>query len=289
VAAIALQGQASEKVRANNRARLTRIAAYTALTIVAALSLYPFVLMILNSLKSNTQVLLNPAGLPHPATVSTYSQLFSGGGLRGFVNSIIISAATTIGSVFLSAIAGYAFAKLYFRGRTVLFLVLLLTIMVPIQTAIPGFYLEFAKLGWLNTYQIQIVPFLAPVFGLFIVRQYLLSVPDEFLEAARIDGAGEWYIFSRIILPISRPILAALGVLTFLGAWNSYLWPQVMASANGVQPLSIVLPNFVDKTLGIEPLYGTIMAGCCLATVPLMLVFFRYQKAFVTGVTYGEG
>jgi ABC-type glycerol-3-phosphate transport system permease component len=289
VTAIALQREAGEKSRASSKARIARIAAYSGLAVIAALSLYPFALMILNSLKSNTQVLLNTAGLPRPATVSTYSELFSGGGLRGFVNSIVISAATTVGAVFLSAIAGYAFAKLYFRGRTVLFLLLLLTIMVPIQTAIPGFYLEFAKLGWLNTYQIQIVPFLAPVFGLFIVRQYLLAVPDELLEAARLDGAGEWYIFSRIILPISRPILAALGVLTFLGAWNSYLWPEIMASSNGVQPLSIVLPNFVDKTLGIEPLYGTIMAGCCLATVPLMLVFFRYQKAFVTGVTYGEG
>lgn len=160
--------------------------------------------------------------------------------------------------------------------------------MVPIQTAIPGFYLEFAKLHWLNTYQIQIVPFLAPVFGLFLVRQYLLSVPDEFIEAARLDGAGEWYIFIRIIIPIMRPILAALAVLTFLNSWNSYLWPEVMANTTNVAPLALTLPNFVDKTLGIEPLYGTIMAGCVLATVPLMLMFLRYQQAFVSGVTYGE-
>ena len=187
-----------------------RVAAYACLVIVAGLSVYPFVLMIINSLKSNTEVLLNPAGLPSPATTSTYSDFFSGGGLRAFVNSVVISVATTIGAVFLSALAGYAFAKLRFPGRTVLFVFLLLTIMVPIQTAIPGFYLEFAKFHWLNTYQIQIVPFLTPVFGLFMVRQYLLSVPDAFLEAARLDGAGEWYIFTRIILPISRPILAAL-------------------------------------------------------------------------------
>ena len=212
--------------------------------------------MILNSLKSNTQVLLNPAGLPHPATVSTYSQLFSGGGLRGFVNSIIISAATTIGSVFLSAIAGYAFAKLYFRGRTVLFLVLLLTIMVPIQTAIPGFYLEFARLGWLNTYQIQIVPFLAPVFGLFIVRQYLLSVPDEFLEAARIDGAGEWYIFSRIILPIRArysPLWACLrswGRGTAICGRRS--WPALTGSSRcrSCFPTSLTKPLASSRCTG---------------------------------------
>ena len=127
--------------------------AYTCLVIVAGLSVYPFTLMIINSLKSNTQVLLNPAGLPKPATTSTYSEFFSGGGLRAFVNSIVIAIATTIGAVFLSALAGYAFAKIRFPGRTALFVFLLLTIMVPIQTAIPGFYLEFAKFHWLNTYQ----------------------------------------------------------------------------------------------------------------------------------------
>jgi ABC-type glycerol-3-phosphate transport system permease component len=270
------------------RGMVVRVCAYGALVVIAAISLYPFALMILNSLKSNTQVLLNTAGLPAPATISTYSSLMSGGGLRGFVNSVIVSAATTVGSVFLSGLGGYAFAKVYFRGRTALFLALLATIMVPVQMAIPGFYLEFARIHWLDTYQIQIVPFLASVFGVFMVRQYLLSVPDELIEAARVDGAGEWRIFYRIIVPISRPILAALAVLTFLFTWNSYIWPEIMADSSNVAPLSIVLPTFVDKTLGIEPLYGTIMAGCVLATVPLMLVFLRYQRAFVAGITYGQ-
>ncbi len=266
-----------------------RLCAYATLVVVVALSLYPFVLMIINSLKSNTQVLLNSAGLPSPATVSTYSQLVSAGDIRGFVNSVVIAAVTTAGAVFICALAGYAFAKVYFRGRTIIFGGLLLTIMVPIQTAIPGFYIEFAKIHWLNTYQIQILPFVAPVFGVFMVRQYLSSVPDEFIEAARVDGASEWRIFSKIILPLSRPILAALAVLEFLTSWNSYVWPQVMADTHNVAPLGVDLPTLVDKTLGLEPLYGAIMAGCVLATVPIIFVFLRYQRAFVSGVTYGEG
>ena len=270
------------------RQRVFRVSAYAVLLVVGVLSVYPFVLMLMNSFKSNSQVLTNTVGWPRPFTLSSWSAMLAQDGLRSFVNATIVAAATTVGSVFLSALAGYAFAKLYFRGRTVLFVVLLLTLMVPIQMAIPGFYLEFASLHWLNTYQVQIVPFLAPVFGLFLVRQYLMSVPDEFIEAARLDGAGEWYIFTRVIIPVARPVLAALAVLTFLGSWNSYIWPEIMATTSNVAPLSIVLPGLVNQKLGLSPLYAEIMAGCTLAVAPVMLLFFRYQNVFVSGVTYGE-
>lgn len=274
--------------RVRDRRIAFRVALYSVLGVAAAASVYPFALMILDSLKSNTQVLLNTGGWPTPATTKTYSQMASGGGLRAFVNSAIVACATTVGAVFLSAAAGYAFAKLRFRGRQLMFAILLLTIMVPIQTAIPGFYFEFAKIHWLNSYQIQIVPFIAPVFGLFMVRQYCLAVPDEFLEAARLAGANEWHIFTRIMVPILRPVLAALAVLTFLLSWNNYLWPEIMASSPSVAPLPFVLPTFTDP-MGLVPHYGTIMAGCVLATGPLIVLFLRYQKAFVTGITYGEG
>jgi ABC-type glycerol-3-phosphate transport system permease component len=262
--------------------------AYGLLVVAVVVSIYPLAVMVLNSLKSNDQVLVNPAGLPSPATASDYSDLLTRGQLHAFLNSLIVSVSTTVGAVFISALAGYAFTKVRFPGRTVLFLCLVATIMVPVQTAMPGFYTEFAALHWINTYQVQIVPFLAPVFGLFMMRQYMLTIPDSIIEAARIDGAGEWRIFRRVLLPIARPALAALAVLEFLLMWNGYIWPQVMASDPSVAPLSVTLPTLTDSTLGIVPLYGTIMAGSVLATVPLILVFLRYQDTFMTGITYGN-
>jgi ABC-type glycerol-3-phosphate transport system permease component len=270
------------------RALLARVGSYALLLAIAIIAIYPLYLVIANSLKTNTGVALDPSAFPAPPTLSSYSQLVAAGQLRSFLNSLIVASATTVGAVFISALAGYAFTKLRFPGRAIIFAALIATIMVPIQTAIPGFYVEFAKLHWLNTYQVQIVPFLAPVFGLFMVRQYLLSVPDEIVEAARMDGAGEWSIYWRIIVPILRPVLAALGVLEFLMMWNSYVWPQVMADTSNVAPLAVTLPTLTDRTLGIVPLYGEIMAGSVLAIVPLIIIFLRYQRAFVSGVTYGR-
>jgi ABC-type glycerol-3-phosphate transport system permease component len=281
-------GRGSPADSSQRRALLARVGCYALLLFVAVIALYPLYLVIANSLKSNTSVALDPSAFPARPTVSSYSQLAAAGQLRSFVNSLIVASTTTVGAVFISALAGYAFTKLRFPGRAIIFAGLIATIMVPIQTAIPGFYVEFAKLHWLNTYQVQIVPFLAPVFGLFMVRQYLLSVPDEIVEAARIDGAGEWSIYWRIIVPILRPVLAALGVLEFLMMWNSFVWPQVMADTSSVAPLSVTLPTLTDRTLGIVPLYGEIMAGSVLAIVPLIIVFLRYQRAFVSGVTYGN-
>lgn len=267
---------------------IVTLLSYALLSLISIASLYPLVMMAINSLKGNTQVLLNPAGLPSPPTSSSYGGLVTDHQIHAFINSLIVASVTTAGAVFLAALAGYAFTKIRFPGRTSILLVLLATIMVPVQTAIPGFYVEFAKLGWINTYQVQIVPFLAPVFGLFLMRQYLLSVPDSFIEAARLDGASEWRIYRSVILPVARPALAALAVLQFLIMWNSYLWPQVMASAPSVAPLAVTLPTLVDSRLGIVPLYGTIMAGSVLATIPMIVVFLRFQRAFMSGVTYGS-
>jgi multiple sugar transport system permease protein len=286
VTAAVERGRPADRVR--TRALVARVGSYALLVLVAVIALYPLYLVIANSLKSNNAVALNPSGFPAPPTLSSYSELVAAGQLRAFVNSLIVASSTTVGAVFISALAGYAFTKLRFPGRAVIFAGLIATIMVPIQTGIPGFYVEFARLHWLNTYQVQIVPFLAPVFGLFMVRQYLLSVPDEIIEAARMDGAGEWSIYWRIIVPILRPVLAALGVLEFLMMWNSFVWPQVMADTSNVAPLQVTLPTLTDRTLGIVPLYGEIMAGSVLAIVPLIIVFLRYQRAFVTGVTYGN-
>ncbi|HEX6478291.1 MAG TPA: carbohydrate ABC transporter permease [Ktedonobacteraceae bacterium] len=269
------------------RRLLSLTLAYLALGIVAFTSLYPLALMIINSFKSDNDVLLNPAGLPQPWTLTSYIQLINFGQLLNFANSIFVSVVTTAIAVFVVGIAGYAFTKLRFPGRNVIFFVLLATLMVPGEITLSPLYLIFAQINWIDTYQVQIIPFIAPVFGLFMVRQYMAVIPDSLIEAARLDGANEWQIFWSIMVPVSTPILSAFAILHFLGMWNSYLWPQVMANTNAVAPLAVTLPTLTDPVMGLVPIYGTIMAGSILATVPLLLVFLRFQDKFITGVTFG--
>lgn len=259
---------------------------YAVLIVIALLSVVPLLVMIVDSVKSNSQIATSPAGLPVPLSGAGYQQLVRLGQMHNFLNSIMIAVLTTAGAVLLSALAAYGFAKLRFPGRNVIFFGLIATIMVPPQTAMPGFYAEFTTLGWLNTYRIQIVPFLAPVFGLFMLRQVLLRLPDSILEAARLDGASEWRIFWRVALPMMKPALGALAVLEFLTSWSNYLWPSVMASNGSVAPFSVSLTTLTDPSLGLVPLYGPIMAGCVLATVPLILVFLRFQRTFMAGISY---
>lgn len=263
------------------------IAAYALLVLMSLIAIYPLYLMIVNSFKSNTAVLLDPAGLPSPWTLSSWANFVQQGQLRSLLNSLIVALATTAGAVAVASVAAYAFTKLRFRGRGFLFAMLLATMMVPMQVTIPPMYLLMARVHWLDTYQVQIIPFIAPAFGLFMIRQYMLALPDSLLEAARIDGAREWRIFIKIIIPIAAPILGAFAILEFLTAWNSYLWPQVMANTHAVAPLSETLPTLTDPTEGFIPVYGTIMVGAVIATVPLILVFLRFKRTVITGITFG--
>lgn len=285
---ISLRAATGRRETLRERGLWNRWFRYVLLGIVAAGSLYPLFIMINAALRTDNENATNPSGLAIPPTLAGFAELFAQGGLRAFANSVLVSVLATAGAVFLCALAAYAMVKLRFRGRTAIFFGLLATIMVPVQTAIPGFFSLFSNLGWVNSYQIQIVPFITPVFGLFMIRQYLLGVPDSIVEAARIDGAGEFRIFSQVIVPVIRPILAAFGVLQLLAMWNSYVWPQVMASNSSVAPLSVILPTLTDTRLGLEPLYGAMMAGSLLMTVPLIIIFLLNQDAFMKGVSYGS-
>lgn len=279
--------QRPRRARRSRHDGIKTVAAYSVLAVMTFVSLYPLALMILNSFKSNTDVLVNAAGLPAHWTLSSWRDFINQGLMRSFVNSIIVAGSTTVLGVFVAGIAAYAFTKLRFRGRSILFLVLLSTMMVPGQITIPPLFLMLAHVHWINTYQVQIVPFVAPVFGLFMIRQYLLGVPDSLIESARIDGASEWRTYWQIIVPVAAPILGAFGILQFLTAWNSYLWPQIMANDHSVAPLAVTIPTLTDPILGLVPIYGTIMAGSALATVPLVLVFLRFKNTFISGVTFG--
>jgi ABC-type glycerol-3-phosphate transport system permease component len=164
---------------------------------------------------------------------------------------------------------------------------LMLTLMVPSQITIPPLFILFSRLGWLNTLQVQIVPTITSVFGLFMIRQYMLGVPNDLLEAGRIDGAGHWQLFWRVMVPVSAPILGAFAILHFLSVWNSYLWPLLVANDPHVQPILVALPNLTDPNVGFLPVWGTIMAGCVLATLPILLIFVAFQDRFLASAIVG--
>jgi len=263
--------------------------AHLILFVVVAFSLYPLAIMVLNSFKTDSEVLRNPSGLPEVWTLASYRAIFEyhGGLWRNFINSVIISSTSTVISVWFASMAAFAFAKYQFRGRNLLFALLLAMMMVPFEITVPPLYIMFARLGWLNTYQALIVPSLASVFGLFLMRQYMLGIPSALLEAARIDGANHWQLYWRIMVPASAPILGAFAILHFMGVWNDYLWPLVVATERAIQPIMVVLPNLRDPHIGFLPVWGTIMAGSVLATLPIVAVFVAFQDKFMSSVVIG--
>lgn len=270
-------------------ARPALIASYTVMAILVALSLYPFAMMLINSFKTDSEILRNPSALPIEWTLGSYQSLFTyhGGAWVNFLNGLIVATTSTVAAVIMTAMAAFAFTKYKFVGRDVIFTLLMLTLMVPSQITVPPLYLLFAKIGWLNTLQVQILPTITSVFGLFMVRQYMRSIPNELIEAARIDGAGHWQVFWMVMLPVSAPILGAFAILHFLSVWNSYLWPLIVANDPAVQPIMVTLPNMTDPNVGFLPVWGTIMAGCTLATLPILIVFIIFQDRFMASATVG--
>jgi ABC-type glycerol-3-phosphate transport system permease component len=270
-------------------ARPALLVTYAILAIMVALSLYPFAMMIINSFKTDSEILRNPSSLPIDWTLASYASLFTyhGGVWVNFLNGLIVATTSTVIAVLMTAMAAFAFTKYRFVGRDVIFALLMLTLMVPSQITIPPLYLLFAKIGWLNTLEVQIVPTITSVFGLFMVRQYMHSIPNELIEAARMDGAGHWQVFWIVMLPVSAPILGAFAILHFLGVWNSYLWPLIVANDPAVQPIMVTLPNMTDPNVGFVPVWGTIMAGCTLATLPILIVFIIFQDRFMASATVG--
>ncbi len=277
--------------KTRRRAHPTRhLWVHAALILAVALSLYPFGLMLLNSFKSNVEVLRNPAGWPLDPTLGSYRELFTYEGsqvARSFLNSVLIAAVSTALAVLIAGMAGFAFAKLRFAGRNAIFVALLATLMVPYEVTMPPLFIMFARIGWLNTYQVQILPTIASVFGLFMIRQYMLSIPDELLEASRLDGASLWQQFWQIVVPVSSPVLGAFAILHFIGVWNAYLWPLIVATNPDVKPIMTLLPTIRDPLVGFFTPWGMVMAGCVLVTVPLVIVFLLFQDKFMSGVVAG--
>jgi len=263
--------------------RVLRWIATALIVVFAAFVAFPFVWMLLTSFKTQQQIFAEPGNLLPPAiTLDAYFRIWSELPFaRLFLNSIIFTGGATALSVFFDSLSAYALSRLDFPGKTLAFYLVLATLMVPYQiTLIPLFQTVF-DLHWLNTYQGLIVPRATSAFGIFMLRQFFITVPRDLDAAARMDGAGEFRIYWSIMLPLARPALATLGVFLFMNNWNDFLWPLVITSSTEMRTLPAGLALFSGQFV-IE--HAVLMAGATLSLLPLAVAFLFAQRYFVQGI-----
>jgi len=261
-----------------------RLITYVLLVVAVAVTLLPFFWMLLGSVKTDGEILRNPSGfLPEEPTLANYATWFTDLNISMFfVNSLIVAVVTVLGNLVFCSMIGYALAKMDFVGKRVLFLLVMLTLMVPgVVTFVPLFVLV-TKMGLLNTYPALILPFLTSPLGVFLMRQFMMGIPDSLIEAARIDGAGEFRIFARVVMPLCGPPLATLGILTFLGSWNNFLWPLVAAQSEEMYTLPVMLALYSTGESATK--YGLLLAGSVLVITPIVLLFVLLQRYFIQSV-----
>ncbi len=264
--------------------RRRRIITYLLLVIAVVATLMPFIWMLLGSLKTDGEILRDPSGfLPMDPTLNNYATWFTDLNISTFfLNSLIVAVFTVLGNLLFCSMIGYALAKMEFAGKRVLFLLVMITLMVPgVVTFVPLFVLV-SKLGLLNTYPALILPFLTSPLGVFLMRQFMMGIPDSLIEAARIDGAGELRTFFRVVMPLCGPPLATLGILTFLGSWNNFLWPLVAAQSQKMYTLPVALSLYSTGENATN--YGLLLAGSVLVIAPIVLLFVLLQRFFIQSV-----
>ncbi|MBI5671364.1 MAG: carbohydrate ABC transporter permease [Chloroflexi bacterium] len=258
---------------------------YTILIVGAVIMLLPFFWMVNASLMTAGEIQAQPpVWLPAEPQFSNYTKLLDTVPLgRQYLNSLIITCSTVVGVLFTSSLAGFAFAKYEFPGKNILFYCILATMMIPFfVTLIPVFYI-IRQLGWIDSYQGIIVPGLTSAYGIFLMRQFIGTLPDELFDAARIDGASEPKIYFRIVLPLIRPALATLGTFTFIGSWNSFLWPLLVTNSRDLMTVPLGLNSlrlFAAEARNLDLL----MAGTTLSVLPTLILFIFLQRYFIRGI-----
>lgn len=262
-----------------------KIITFALLAIGAVAMLIPFYWMIASSLMSPAEIIARPISfIPENPSLAAYRGLREAIPIgRMYLNSMIVTFLITAGILATSSTAGYGFAKFHFPGRDLLFLIVLATMMIPFFVVMIPIFWMIGKWGWINSYQGLIVPHIATAFGIFLMRQYLLSLPDEVLDAARVDGASEFEIFWRIVLPLSTPALGALTILAFVYQWNTFLWPLVVARSDTMWTVPVGL-NALRTYAGNAQVVNMQMAGATMGVVPLLIVFLALQRYFVRGI-----
>ena len=257
---------------------------------LAVLWLLPIVWVVVTSLKMSADIVrVPPEWIPWPPTGAHYYEVLLGSSRtarigRAFANSIVISVGTAIIVLITSSMSAYALARMRFPGRNVVFTMLIGSLMLPNAVVLVPQYVLVQRLGWLSTYQGLIVPEAATTFafGVFLLRQFFVTMPRELEEAARIDGANAWQVFVRIVVPLSQPVLAALGIFAFRSAWNDFLWPLIAVNKPEMFPLPVALALL--RSAYSSESYGPIMAGAALSALPLLIVFLVANRRIVEGV-----
>ena len=281
------------------RFRPTRALRYVILSAGAVLFVAPFAYMVTSSFQPLSEIFsYPPKWIPTDPTLQNYRDFFGSGHQIGrwIVNSAFTTAAITVAQLFFSSLVAYTFAKRTFPGRDVLFFLMLATMMPPVQITVVPNYLILKGIplfggndlsgigghGWLDSYWGIIMPNLVSPFGIFLLRQYMRSIPDELLDAARMDGAGHFRIYWKVILPLSRPALAALAIFTFQFWWAAFFWPLIVLSSPQLYTLPLGMALFQEAN---RTVWNLIMAGSVLASIPLIIVFLIFQRQFVRGIS----
>jgi len=256
------------------------------LTLWAVWALLPLFWMISTSFKEvRAAIKIPPEWIPADPTLINYERLFARApAFRWFANSAIVAVAHTLSMLLFCSMAGYAFAKKEFPGKTAIFWTLLSTMMIPGMVLLVPLFLLVSKMGLMNNYGGLILPGLVGAFGVFLMKQFIGTLPNELLDAARIDGASEFGVYSRVILPLSKPALAVLGIFSFMGAWNDFLWPLLITQSKDMRTLAVGLATLQQESMTD---FGLLMAGSTFAAVPMIIIFFAFQKHFLKGLTIG--
>lgn len=269
----------SKNKSSENKGKLFQWVAGIVLTIGGILFLLPFVWMILSSFKPENEVVQIPPTLwPNQFTIENFKNLFENMNFGVYLKNTLIIVLFSFFGLFLNAMAGFAFAKYKFKGRQTLFMMVLATMMIPGQVTMIPVYLILNSIGLTNTMVGIVLPTLVGAFNIFLFRQFMSTIPDELLEATRLDGAGEFRILMQIVLPISKPILAVQAILTFIAGWNSFLWPLIIANDEKLYTLSVGLSLLKGQYGGN---YALQMAGAAFMVVPIMAIFIYFQKHII--------
>lgn len=276
---------------------LARLLIYLLLALLAVFFIFPFYAMVVASFMPKTALnSITPNLWPNPFIADNYIGLFTGAVgeiqlnttfIRALFNSMALAIGQTVPAVFFTSLVGFIFAKRRFPGRDVLFIFVLVTMMLPYQSTIVPFFLMMSRLGWINTFWPLWIPWWAPAFGVFLMRQAIMAtIPDELMDAASIDGASLFGTYWRIVLPLITPMMAVFGILNFMNAWNDYIYSNIILNAEQMYTVPLVLALFKGATLSV-PEYGVMAAGSVVATIPLVIIFFAFQRWLVSGIMSG--
>ncbi len=285
MASVVAQTKDEQPHQARNRVVLSpsKFLAYLIVVLGAIMFFLPVLYMLSSSLKQSNDIFKTPfQWIPSPFVLENYIDAMKIAPFgRYFLNSLIVGVCTTLLNVFFAALTGYGFAKYSFWGKKFLFIAILSTLMIPFQAIMVPLFIIVRGFGWLNTYMGLIIPWAISAFGVFLMRQFILSIPNELLDAARIDGDSEFGIFWHVILPLSKTPVVTLAIFTFLDSWNNLLWPLIIITKPDMRTVSLGLTEF-------QSLHGTaynlLMAGSTIATIPILILFIFLQRYFIRGV-----